>query len=115
MAPVLEILYNRYSEYIKDKDKDLGALIDYMITNYQTRSSTFEKIENTRNELDSVLSKNSPGINLSSINPSSPESKTGNHYNFDEKTNTINLNELQMAEYFFYRQEYSICRKKYKI
>jgi cell wall-associated protease len=46
-------------ERIKDKDKDLGALIDYMITNYQTRSSTFEKIENTRNELDSVLSKNS--------------------------------------------------------
>jgi cell wall-associated protease len=44
---------------IKDKDKDLGALIDYMITNYETRSSTFEKIENTRNELDSVLSKNS--------------------------------------------------------
>lgn len=46
-----------YHERIRDKDKDLAALIDYMIANYDTKITSFEKFGERRNELDSVLKK----------------------------------------------------------
>lgn len=46
-----------FHERVRDKDKDLGALIDYMISNYDTNLTSFEKLENQKNQLDSVLKK----------------------------------------------------------
>jgi cell wall-associated protease len=48
-----------YRERIRDKDKDLGALLDYMISHYKANSTSFDKVESRRNQLDSVLGKNS--------------------------------------------------------
>ena len=46
-----------YHERIRDQDKDLGALLDYMISNYETKITSFEDFENRRSQLDSILKK----------------------------------------------------------
>ncbi|WP_394773441.1 S8 family serine peptidase [Flavobacterium sp.] len=47
-----------YKQRRDDKDKDLGALIDYMMVNLEVDEKTFEDIVDKKTQLDSVLLKN---------------------------------------------------------
>ncbi|CAM4432467.1 S8 family serine peptidase [Flavobacterium terrigena] len=44
-----------FHERVRDKDKDFGALISYMISDFETQMFSFEDVENRRKDLDSVL------------------------------------------------------------
>lgn len=44
-----------YHERIRDNDRDFGALIGFTISNFETELTSFEKVENLRKDLDSVL------------------------------------------------------------
>ncbi len=47
-----------YGKKIDDKDKDLSALIHYMIVNYQQKYFSLDQIIHKKNELDSIVNQN---------------------------------------------------------
>ncbi len=47
-----------YRQRQTDNDRDLGALIDYMMAILEVNQNTFEDIKNKKTELDSIIDKN---------------------------------------------------------
>lgn len=58
MYKIHKINDKSYIQRRNDKDKDLGALIDYMMINLETNQKTLEAIKDKQTQIDSVVNKN---------------------------------------------------------